>query len=85
MNAPISQREIVTCYVNHIGGDGEEDMTDVYVVFKSGVVMYNEVCGNVLTALNMSANWAPSGFGERHVRDIFEFVGYFPAPCKELI
>ena len=87
MNTSISQRETVTCYVKHIGCAYDEDIadTDVYCVFKSGVVMYNEFTGNYLEAMNMSEGWTPSHYGEQHVRDLFEFIGYFPAPCKEQI
>jgi len=82
--APVSQRQIVTCYVNHVGCCEDDDLdTDVYAVFKSGIVMYNELTGNYLEAMNMVDGWTPSSYGETHVRDIFEFIGYFPAPCKE--
>lgn len=81
MTAPICQREIVTVYTNYIC----EDETDIYVVFKSGIVMYCDETSEVTRALNASYYWRPSSYGERHVRDLFEFIGYFPAPCKELI
>jgi len=86
--APISQRPMVTCYVNYVAGIESEDAfdcTDVYAVFPSGVVMYNEFTGNYLEAMNIAEGWTPSGYGEQHVRDIFEFIGYFPAPCTEQI
>lgn len=82
MNAPISQRPVVTVYTTC----AFEGYLDVYVVFRSGVVMYTDDVENVLHALNSSAyEWTPSLFGEQHVRDLFEFIGYFPAPCQEQI
>lgn len=85
MTAPICQRENVTVYVNHIYED-DADEIDVYIVFRSGVVMYCDEGYTVLEVMNSPIfNWRTSNYGEQHVRDIFEFIGYFPAPCKELI
>lgn len=79
---PLSQRETVAVYANYLA-EGEEDF---YIVFRSGVVMYCDTAFNVIEAMNSpSFEWEVSNYGEIHVREIFDFIGYFPAPCEEQI
>jgi len=79
---PLSQRDTVSVYTNYLA-EGEED---IYIVFRSGAVMYCDTAYTVLEAMNSpSYQWEVSSYGEQHVREIFEFVGYFPAPCEERI
>lgn len=82
MNSTLSPRQIVGVYAT----PGDDEYDDIYIVFRSGVTMYCDYAMSVLEALNNSMfEWQPSIYGEQHVREIFEFIGYFPAPCEEQI
>lgn len=75
---PLSSREIVGCYTsNHWEG-----VFDVYVIFRSGIVMYTECCDSVIHAMNSTCyQWEPSVRHPDIVRASGEFEGFFPAPC----
>lgn len=77
----------VTVYTaNHWPNEDGVEEFDVYVVFQSGVVMMTEAAVSVTYALNsVNHEWGTSIYGEQHVREIFFFEGYYPAPCAERI